>query len=101
MRGDVRRGPGGLTYLAPDRLAVEKQKVVKGRTGLVSGLLAPVRGATTAAPSADGQSRTVRPSWALTVAASASLSASTPSITLGDTSPSATTASMKAPSSLR
>ena len=53
--GDVTRGPGGLTYPTRDRLAVEEQAVVKGRTGLVSGLPAPV--SRTAMP------HERRPSW--------------------------------------
>ena len=47
VQGDVRRGPGGLNDPTRARLAVEKQTEVKGRTGLVSGLPAPVREAST------------------------------------------------------
>ena len=41
VRGDVGRGPGGLNYPTRDRLEANRQTLVKGRAGLVSGLLAP------------------------------------------------------------
>jgi len=37
----VERGPGGLSYPTRDRLEANRQTLVKGRAGLVSGLPAP------------------------------------------------------------